>query len=324
MSSLFFFNDTATTEIYTLSLHDALPIHAGEAGAQGAFYEDYPVGPLDFQDRHAAYGGVLLGIVGGGVDDVVGADDDRGVRVVELGVYVLEVVELFVGDADLGQEHVHVPGHAARDGVDAKEHLLALRLKELHQVVHGALSLGDRESVAGYDHHLLRLVREVLAYLLGTRVVDRSLLQLLFGGARGGDAGEDDLAQRPSQGARHQAREDRARRPDDGAPDDEDVVLEHEPRRGRGEARKGVEERDYDGHVRSAYRYDEQDAQDERDHQDRDHGDHRREEREYRPIEDGVRCEYEDAHKEQRVHELLQRKRDGAGKGDLLELGERQ
>src|SRR5690242_21137910 len=26
----FFFNDTATTEIYTLSLHDALPIWAGE------------------------------------------------------------------------------------------------------------------------------------------------------------------------------------------------------------------------------------------------------------------------------------------------------
>src|SRR2546422_6188398 len=27
-SSFFFFNDTATTEIYTLSLHDALPIYA--------------------------------------------------------------------------------------------------------------------------------------------------------------------------------------------------------------------------------------------------------------------------------------------------------
>src|SRR3712207_8816502 len=27
--SVFFFNDTATTEIYTLSLHDALPIYAG-------------------------------------------------------------------------------------------------------------------------------------------------------------------------------------------------------------------------------------------------------------------------------------------------------
>src|SRR5256885_15439662 len=33
----FFFNDTATTEIYTLSLHDALPICAGRPGrAKGA------------------------------------------------------------------------------------------------------------------------------------------------------------------------------------------------------------------------------------------------------------------------------------------------
>src|SRR3712207_2309375 len=32
----FFFNDTATTEIYTLSLHDALPIYRGPRGAQAA------------------------------------------------------------------------------------------------------------------------------------------------------------------------------------------------------------------------------------------------------------------------------------------------
>src|SRR2546430_10875961 len=31
LSSVFFFNDTATTEIYTLSLHDALPISSAEA-----------------------------------------------------------------------------------------------------------------------------------------------------------------------------------------------------------------------------------------------------------------------------------------------------
>src|SRR5262249_61806054 len=30
----FFFNDTATTEIYTLSLHDALPICGGDADAR--------------------------------------------------------------------------------------------------------------------------------------------------------------------------------------------------------------------------------------------------------------------------------------------------
>src|SRR3712207_9506748 len=32
-SCFFFFNDTATTEIYTLSLHDALPIFAGRGVA---------------------------------------------------------------------------------------------------------------------------------------------------------------------------------------------------------------------------------------------------------------------------------------------------
>src|SRR3989442_10109223 len=33
MSIFFFFNDTATTEIYTLSLHDALPIWMSSRGA---------------------------------------------------------------------------------------------------------------------------------------------------------------------------------------------------------------------------------------------------------------------------------------------------
>src|SRR2546422_10459108 len=34
-SFFFFFNDTATTEIYTLSLHDALPISAGPQPRRG-------------------------------------------------------------------------------------------------------------------------------------------------------------------------------------------------------------------------------------------------------------------------------------------------
>src|SRR6267378_7962367 len=35
MSFFFFFNDTATTEIYTLSLHDALPISPGRGSIAG-------------------------------------------------------------------------------------------------------------------------------------------------------------------------------------------------------------------------------------------------------------------------------------------------
>src|ERR1035438_10918694 len=41
----FFFNDTATTEIYTLSLHDALPIYVGDQHAifPAAFLDREPV-----------------------------------------------------------------------------------------------------------------------------------------------------------------------------------------------------------------------------------------------------------------------------------------
>jgi len=41
----FFFNDTATTEIYTLSLHDALPISASATG--GSDFADQGRGALD-------------------------------------------------------------------------------------------------------------------------------------------------------------------------------------------------------------------------------------------------------------------------------------
>src|SRR2546430_9964708 len=54
----FFFNDTATTEIYTLSLHDALPIFAGTtsraAGHRGGTHRSsaHPVGRGGEQSRH--------------------------------------------------------------------------------------------------------------------------------------------------------------------------------------------------------------------------------------------------------------------------------
>src|SRR5258708_21055514 len=39
---LFFFNDTATTEIYTLSLHDALPISKRPLGVRNAAFHSSP------------------------------------------------------------------------------------------------------------------------------------------------------------------------------------------------------------------------------------------------------------------------------------------
>src|SRR5687768_18542283 len=64
-SVIFFFNDTATTEIYTLSLHDALPIwqpHADglEHGAgSDAPRRSEPRGAGAADDLHAAVGTAL-------------------------------------------------------------------------------------------------------------------------------------------------------------------------------------------------------------------------------------------------------------------------
>src|SRR3712207_8838293 len=53
----FFFNDTATTEIYTLSLHDALPISVGVV-AVGAGEAGHPT---VFQGQGRVEGGVVAG-----------------------------------------------------------------------------------------------------------------------------------------------------------------------------------------------------------------------------------------------------------------------
>src|SRR2546421_8027065 len=54
---LFFFNDTATTEIYTLSLHDALPIY-GEIGAR--FFDGARRGEICAAVRPREGGSLLL------------------------------------------------------------------------------------------------------------------------------------------------------------------------------------------------------------------------------------------------------------------------
>src|SRR2546422_2200414 len=51
ISSFFFFNDTATTEIYTLSLHDALPICSPRKGTNPPGETRFPTRSRDFRAR---------------------------------------------------------------------------------------------------------------------------------------------------------------------------------------------------------------------------------------------------------------------------------
>src|SRR6266496_2821319 len=50
----FFFNDTATTEIYTLSLHDALPIYSKESGGRWSLVDSLRAANLTPTERVTA------------------------------------------------------------------------------------------------------------------------------------------------------------------------------------------------------------------------------------------------------------------------------
>src|SRR2546430_9422052 len=86
----FFFNDTATTEIYTLSLHDALPIYAGSAGVAVVLLQrtDDRAGPLSgarhFHPAHEDEEHSAL-------DAGRGLDHASGTGVLRLGCWMLDV-----------------------------------------------------------------------------------------------------------------------------------------------------------------------------------------------------------------------------------------
>src|SRR2546425_12055497 len=101
----FFFNDTATTEIYTLSLHDALPRHGLEFGPRSC---DWRHPPLDQLTRR-----VERGVVVARRDLNGSAPDDAEVEV-RADARLRMVLDLLLD---------HVPQHL-RVGVGARVHEL--------------------------------------------------------------------------------------------------------------------------------------------------------------------------------------------------------
>src|SRR5206468_10950503 len=56
-STIFFFNDPPTPEIYTLSLHDALPISVAASSAIPGFFEPYALRGRDYVDGGVGFSG---------------------------------------------------------------------------------------------------------------------------------------------------------------------------------------------------------------------------------------------------------------------------
>ena len=212
-------------------------VDAGEAAAHRALEDDDAAGLVDVEDRHAVDRRVRDG-AGGGVGDVVGADHERDVGARELAVDVVHLLELLVRDVGLGEQHVHVAGHAAGDGMDGVEDLDAALLELGGEVGDRALGLRHRHAVAGDDDHQAR-VGELDGDVGGARGARRPATagRDERTTAAGPHAREEDVGDRAVHRLGHLLGEDRARRADEHAGDDQRRVVERDARGGGATAR---------------------------------------------------------------------------------------
>src|SRR3712207_8037745 len=105
MLSSFFFNDTATTEIYTLSLHDALPI-----------YDRHVLGQVHELDTHGGPVLVVAHAVDRGADDAPTGGD--GVQLVTQP-HRQGADEVALARLGVGGEHALAAAALRRGGLDS-------------------------------------------------------------------------------------------------------------------------------------------------------------------------------------------------------------
>ena len=268
-------------------------------------------------DRHAV-DRAARGRLGRRVDRVVGADHEGDVGGRHLGVGLVHLLELVVGHVGLGQEHVHVPGHAAGHRVDGEEGLDAARGEGVGQLAHGVLGLGHGEAVAGDDDDLAGVGQQHADVLgrAGAHRAGRVALLAAGGGDDRAERAEEDVGQRAAHGRAHQPGQDDARGADQGAGHDQQVVVEHEARGGHGQAGERVQQRDEHRHVGAA------------DGQHEDHAEHERQHQDDPDVDDAPGDQRQDdhgadGHADQRVDHLLARVGDGPPGDQLLQLDER-
>ena len=83
---------------------------------------------------------------------------DIGIR--EVLVQFIHFEHDVVRHSRLGQQDVHMTGHATGDRVNPETHVDALVTQELGDLVDRVLRLGDGHAVAGHDDHVLGLTQQ--------------------------------------------------------------------------------------------------------------------------------------------------------------------
>src|SRR6266436_4831305 len=177
-------------------------VDAGEAGGHAALDDHDGARFVDVQDGHAEDGAGGVG-AGGGIGDIVGADDQRDVGLRHVAVDGVHVEELVVGDVGFGEQHVHVAGHASGDGVNAEGDVDAALGERVEKFAHFVLRLRNGHAVARNDDHFVG-GGENRGGFFGGGAFDGALLL----GSRGGglnlpEAAEEYVGERAVHGLGH-------------------------------------------------------------------------------------------------------------------------
>eukprot|EP00053_Salpingoeca_punica_P012955 m.116409 g.116409 ORF g.116409 m.116409 type:complete len:1093 (-) comp16076_c1_seq1:125-3403(-) len=237
-----------------VGLEEDRVVDVGVACAEGALHDDDLLGVPDGEDGHAGNGRIRV-VQGGGVDRVVGADDEGDVSVGKVVVDLLHLQDNVVGHVGLGQQDVELARHAAGHRVDAKAHLDAALRQHLGNVGNGVLGLGHGQAVAGHNDHALGVgqhLHRLLHVGLGVRALH--LHGLAAAARQRGDAAENHVDQRAVHGHAHDVGENGAGRANQRADNRQQVVVQHKALGAERPAAVRVEHGDDHRHVRAADR----------------------------------------------------------------------
>ena len=171
-----------TEQHHRVGPEEQLVLHPGIAGRHRALDEQHRLGLLHVQDRHAVDRRGRVGL-GGGVGHVVGSDHEGHVGLTEVAVDLLQLQHLVIRHVGLGQQDVHVAGHAAGDGMDGVADIDALVLQQVGHLAQRMLRLGHRHAVAGHDDDGRRVLHDERGILRRTRL-DRAVSRRPAGGSR--------------------------------------------------------------------------------------------------------------------------------------------
>mmetsp|Transcript_8825 Transcript_8825/g.27381 ORF Transcript_8825/g.27381 Transcript_8825/m.27381 type:complete len:609 (-) Transcript_8825:131-1957(-) len=228
-------------------------LHIGVPARQRALEHDDLLGAPHLDHRHARQ--LRVGVFHSRwVDCVVGTDHQHRVVLLDVRVDLVHFVHQVVRHASLREQHVQLPRHAPRHGMDGAGHLLAVGSQQVHEVRQAVLSLGHSQAVARHDEHALRLHDGVGG---GLHVGHHALaaLDVAHHGGTALCAGEcaldaqEHVDHRAVHRMAHVQAEKPARRADERADNGQQLVGQHEALRAQRPAAQRVENRDDDRRV---------------------------------------------------------------------------